>query len=136
MILQTLNIVGGVILASDKIGEAIGKEKVAKIETAVAPYRSKIGIVIFILGILGLIERLSIVYFGIPNFGSSFPQTISAIVIGLLLGAPFFSKFPQVQTLTTKLTPYSSWIGIAAIAVGLGSMLFGCMSPICYPLYF
>ncbi len=136
MILQVLNIVGGTLLASNKIAAIVGPEKIAKMQTAVLPYRTHAGIVLFISGLLGLIERLGIVYVGIANLGSSFPQAIAAILAGLLLGATFFGKFPQMQKLLSVLTPYSSWIGIIALAIGLGSMLFGCMAPVCFPLSF
>jgi hypothetical protein len=135
MILQILNIVGGAIVASGKMAELFGQERVASIKNSVAPYESRLGLVLIVIGLIGLLERLGIFNTGL-RLGSSFPQVIPLIAIGLLLAAPLLEKYPSLKKVTDALQPYSPWIGLAAIACGLGSLLFGCVFPICYPLAF
>jgi hypothetical protein len=126
MILQILNIVGGAIVASEKMPE---------LKKSVAPYEPRLGLVLIVIGLIGLLERLGIFNTGL-RLGSSFPQVIPLIAIGLLLAAPLLEKYPFLKKVTDALQPYSPWIGLAAIACGLGSLLFGCVFPICYPLAF
>jgi hypothetical protein len=73
-----------------------------------------------------------IVYFGI-RLGSSFPQALPAIAVGLVLGYPLLKQFGFLDGLVGMLSRYKTAIGFIAIACGLGSLLFGCISPIGCP---
>lgn len=135
MIIQTLNIVSGFVLSAPKIKSFAGggAEHVAKAESALSMYRGMIGIASVVLGVLALVERLGIFYFGM-RIGSSFPQAFAAIATGLLLAPHLFVKYPAIDAFIKKISPHGEWIGILAILVGLGSLLFGCVPPICYSL--
>ncbi len=136
MIIQIANIIAGFLLAAPKIKTWVPKsaEHVATAETRLSAFRSVIGIIALVLGLAGLIERLGIFYFGIDSFGASLPQAIPALLSGLLLARDTFDKFPVVTNFIKNLEPYAAWIGVFAIFAGLGSLLFGCIAPFCYPL--
>ncbi len=82
MILQIANIVSGVVLAAPGLKEHGGRALLEKIEHETAPLRENIGVITLVLGIIGLIDRMNFISFYIPNFGSSYPQAIPAILTG------------------------------------------------------
>ena len=132
MIIQATNIVAGFILAAPKLKALVGggaKEQLEAAQTKLSGFQGTIGIVELILGVIALVERLSIAHFYIPSYGSSFPQAFAAIAIGLILSANLFEKYPSVHDFIGKLKVHSEWIGIVGIAVGAGSFLFGCIVP-------
>jgi hypothetical protein len=135
MILQVLNIAGGAIIASPKIAAVVGQERITTIKEKIAPLESRLGLALVFVGLVGLLERVSFFHTGL-NLGSSFPQTLPLIAVGLLMAAPMLEKYPFLQGAITILRPHATWIGLIAIACGAGSLLVGCIFPICYPLAF
>ncbi len=133
MLIQLVNILSGFLLASPKLKTWAGKHvaHVEKAESKLTTFRESIGILALIVGVVALLERLGII-FGMFLFGASFPQAIPAILSGLLLAPRVARKFSVIADFTAKLEPYAQWIGVLGIAVGLGSLLFGCVPPICY----
>ena len=127
MIIQLTNIATGFILAAPKLQEYGGKKQIETIINKLSPYLNTLGIVELVIGIVALIERMGIVYFHIPDFGSSYPQALPAIAIGLIMSANYFKKYPSATNFITSLKAYSVWIGLTGILVGLGSILFGCV---------
>jgi hypothetical protein len=133
MLLQIANIAGGVILSSSLIQEKVKNQNTEKFFAQAHSYEVPIGIVLVLLGCIGLVERLGILYFGI-NLGSSFPQALPAILSGLLLAQSYFRRFPQLEPVLNLLRMHKNILGIVAILCGAGSLLIGCVAPICYPL--
>lgn len=134
MILQLVNIVSGILLTSTIIKEKFSNKEVGDFLDKLHVYESEIGVGVFILGILGLVERLGFFYIG--SIGASFPQSLPAIAAGLLLGAPMLKQFSFLDSASGTLTPYRTIVGIICIACGLGSLLFGCVSPaFCRAMY-
>ena len=127
MIIQIFNIISGFILAAPKLKEFGAKEHIETAERKLSPFAGTIGIIELILGLLALIERMGLAYFPIPQFGSSYPQALPAIAIGLILAASTFEKYSAVTNFIATLKEYAVWIGIMGILVGLGSLLFGCV---------
>ncbi len=132
--MQIVNIGGGALLSSSFIKEKLTSQNVNEFFEKVRPYETKVGVGLVILGLIALLERLGVFYLGL-NLGSSFPQAIPAIISGLLLGAPYFERFGFLKGLLTTLSSHKTAIGLITVACGLGSILFGCIAPICYPLY-
>ncbi len=129
MVMQILNIVAGSLLAAPKLKEwGIGKV-VDQWEAWIGGARETIGLVTLVLGLLALIDRLGVLNVPIPEFGSSFPQSLPAIAIGLLLATRFVEKYPTLQNIVRLLVPHSPWIGLIGMSVGIGSLLFGCFVP-------
>ena len=126
MIIQLTNIVAGALLAAPKVAEWGAKDVAHTYERALAPYARVIGAIELGCGILALIERMGLIWLPIPNFGASYPQAIPAILVGLILCTGYFSNITVLQQLVEKMEPYKAWIGIAAFASGLNSILFGC----------
>lgn len=126
MILQVANIVAGFVLALPWLKDWGSKEQLEKIETRVHSIKENIGLVVLILGIVGLVDRLNFVSFFIPEFGSSYPQALSAIISGSLLALPKLEDYPIISNQVKKLVSYTFGIGLLSISVGLGSLLFGC----------
>lgn len=122
MIIQVSNIVSGFVLASPKLKELGGKETIEKAESSLNKFRGTIGLIALVLGITALLERMQ---FEMPIglLGSSYPQAIIAIVIGLILSARLFAGYPAIQSIIKQLSGYAEWIGIAGIVVGLYSLL-------------
>ncbi len=129
MIMQIVNIASGVVGASSLIQSKITHSEVDGAFEKVRPYEVWIGVGTFGFGLVALIERLGIIYFGLP-LGSSYPQALSALLLGLVLGAPYFERVAFLKKISTTLMPYRQWLGLIAIAVGLGSLLFGCILPV------
>ena len=133
MIIQIINILSGLVLSTPilkALAGTKGAEHIAGVETTLNSFRVVIGIAALVLGVVALIERLGIVYVG--SIGASFPQALAALACGVLLAPNLFQKFPAIQASIQKLAPYAAWVGIAGVAIGLGSLLFGCVSPVCY----
>jgi hypothetical protein len=127
MIIQIANIVSGFALAAPKLAEFGGKEAIEKVHGAMMPHMKTIGVIELILGLVALIDRMGILTIPIMNLGSSYPQALPAILIGLVLGGGAFLKNEALSSFVTKLEPYRMHLGIIGIAVGLGSILFGCI---------
>lgn len=128
MIIQLTNIVSGFVLSAPKLKELVGgkgAEHIVAAETKLNAFRGTIGIIELVLGAVGLFER-------IISHGSSFPQSLAALACGALLAPHLFEKYPSMQAYVEKMKPYTIWIGLAGLAIGLGSLLFGCVAPICY----
>ena len=126
MILPITNIVAGFLLGASKIKEWFAKGDIEKAEGSLTKFRTPIGIIILFLGVLGLIKRMS--FFGTMyswswNYGSSFPQAIIAILMGLLLCANYFAKWPTLHSKIMKMNEYSEWLGILGILIGVGSLI-------------
>jgi hypothetical protein len=127
MVIQTTNIIAGFLLAAPKLKQFGGGEHVEVIHGKLLAFSGTIGVIELVLGVLALIERMGLAYFPIPMFGSSYPQALPAIAIGLILSAHLFEKYPAMRDFITKLKVYEVALGIMGIAVGLGSLLFGCV---------
>lgn len=130
MILQVANVVSGLILAAPGLKKYGAQAFLEKVEHETAPLRENIGVITLVLGIIGLIDRMNFISFYIPNFGSSYPQAIPAILSGALLALPKLERYPAVATQVKKLLPYTFGLGLISLASGLGSLLFGCIVPI------
>ncbi len=127
MILQTLNIVSGVALGAPKLKEWIGGEHIEKAERAIMKYREPLGLAMIVLGITGFLIRLNVIDLFFAPLGASYPQTIPAILMGILLYGDKLQRFPFMRSIIAALRPHEAIIGIIGIAVGLGSILFGCL---------
>ncbi len=130
MILQIANIVAGFVLALPGLKNWGGKESLEKIEANVQSMKENIGVITLVLSIIGLVDRMNLISFYIPNLGASYPQAIPAILTGALLALPKLERFPAVANQVKKLLPYTFGLGLLSVAVGLGSLLFGCIIPL------
>ena len=127
MIIQVANIVSGFALAAPKLGESIGREHIEKAHRGLAPYLTTIGRIELVLGLIALIDRMGLVSLPFLNLGSSYPQAIPAILMGLVLAGPTWMRIPTLARIVTSLEPHRAILGYIGIAVGLGSLLFGCV---------
>ncbi len=132
MIIQLANILGGVLIAAPFISRTFAHRSVDDILKRFSLYEAEIGIGVLVIGILALIERLGIFFFGI-HLGSSFPQALPAIAIGIVLGYPLMKQLDILTSLYTALERHKTIIGLIGIAAGLGSLVFGCISPVGCP---
>lgn len=127
MVIQTTNIIAGFLLAAPKLKQFGGGEHIEALHGKLLAFSGMIGVIELVLGVLALIERMGLAYFPIPSFGSSYPQALPAIAIGLILSAHLFEKYPIMRDFIMKLKVYEVSLGIFGIVVGLGSLLFGCV---------
>ena len=132
MLIQLANIIGGVLLSAAFISQRLANKSADDTIRRIQLYEAEIGVGVLICGILALIERLGIFFFNI-KLGSSFPQAIPAILVGIILGYPLLRQFGFLDGVVRALTPHRTLIGIIAFLCGLGSLLFGCISPIGCP---
>ena len=130
MLLQIVNIITGALLAAPKLKSLGGGSAIDKFESFFATFRAEVGIAEFVLGIVTLLMRMDILPFYIGDIGVSYPQAFSLIAIGLLLGATFLSRYTFLSSTIKCLERYRTLIGVLGIAVGLGSLLFGCPWPL------
>lgn len=129
MVIQVANTIAGFALAAPKLKEIGAREQIEKAEAALLPYLKMIGVIELILGIVALIERISIASFYVPAFGSSFPQAFAALALGLILASSVVEDIQALRSTVATLKENAMWVGIIGMAVGLGSILFGC--PLC-----
>lgn len=137
MILQFVNTISGFVLAAPKLKEFFGgkaAEHISTAETKLASFRGTLGTIDLVFGALALFMRVGFMHGG--TFGASFPQAFAALACGALLSPSLAEKFPSMKSVIEKLKPYEVWVGMGALFVGLGSILFGCVAPVCYPLSF
>jgi len=127
MIFQLTNILGGTLLYASHHKKLFVGMPGGEALLRVSPHEDRVGLVVFILGVVALLERVNVLSLGIS--GSSFPQALPAILIGLSLGSPLMRHASMVRIAKT-LEPYRSVIGIAGVLSGLGSLLFGCVLPL------
>ncbi len=100
-----------------------------RLESWLNGVREKLGLAALILGALALIDRLGVLNVPIPEFGASFPQAVPALALGLLLAAGIAAKYPVLGRIRQTLEPETAWVGLLGMAVGIGSLLFGCFIP-------
>lgn len=129
MVMQILNIVCGSLLAAPKLKEWGLGALTERLEGWLGGIREKLGLATLVLGTLALIDRLGVLSIPIPEFGASFPQSLPALAIGLLLAAQFSEQYSILNKVRQTLEPQADWIGLLGIAVGIGSLLFGCFIP-------
>lgn len=129
MIMQILNIVCGTLLAAPKLKEWGLGSIVAPLENWLVGAREKLGLTMLVLGALALLDRLGVWNVPIPEFGASFPQALPALALGLLLASDLAGKYPVLARIRGKLEPVSVGFGLLGMAVGLGSLVFGCFIP-------
>lgn len=129
MVMQILNIAGGLLLAAPKLKEWGLGSVVVRLESSPSSVREKLGVVMLILGVLALIDRLGFLRVPIPEFGASFPQSLPALALGVLLAARLSGKYAVLEKFRHQLEPYAAWVGLLGIAVGTGSLFFGCFIP-------
>lgn len=117
MLIYILSIVAGFILAEPLIGkvEAL-KSTSEKIHAALVPFQTIIGVVEVVVGIIGLVNWLQIVW--VPYFYGGFPMVILAIVMGLLLAEEQFKKFDWGAKVIASIRPYQEYVGLAGLIIG------------------
>jgi hypothetical protein len=124
MIIQLANIGAGFVLGAPQLKKIAGiREHVHKVHGKLELYRREMGMGEFALGVIALLHRAMVIDVPIWNFGSSYPQAIAAIAMGLLLAEHTFKKYPVSRDIVKILSPHAEWIGIAGIAVGFFSIL-------------
>lgn len=129
MIMQIINIVAGALLAVPKLKEWGLGPVAEQLESWLGGIREQLGLVTLVSGGLALIDRLGVLNIPIPEFGASFPQSLPALAIGILLAVQFSGKYSVLEKVRLALEPHTVWIGLLGMAVGVGSLLFGCFIP-------
>lgn len=127
MVIQVINIASGFLLAAPKLKEFGAKDEIDALHAKLNAFSGTLGVVTLALGVLALIERMGIMSFPIPMFGSSYPQALPAIAVGLILSAHLFESHKEIHDVIMKLKVYEIAIGVAALLSGAGSLLFGCL---------
>jgi hypothetical protein len=130
MILQIINILAGFLLALPGLKERGAQEWLTTIEAKSAPWKDTLGLLTLVVGIIGLLDRIHLIPWFIPELGSSFPQAIPAILTGALLALPKLERYPVIAAQIKRFTPHVFPLGLLGVAVGLGSLLFGCVVPV------
>lgn len=126
MLLQLCNIVAGLVVAAPELKRFGQPALWDKIVVSTTPWRIVIGSVTLGLGALGLLTRLNVLPSFIPDLGASFPQSLPALAIGLLLLKEKIGSSSVLTQTIASLAPHSLPLGLTGMAVGLGSLLFGC----------
>lgn len=126
MILQLCNIVAGLVLAAPELKRFGQPDLWEKIIVSTAPWKTGIGYAALGLGAIGLLTRLNILPAFIPDLGASFPQSLPALAIGALLLKEKLGQFPVLARPLQQLAAQTLPLGLAGVAAGLGSLLFGC----------
>ncbi len=130
MIIQIANIGAGFVLAAPKVKEYVGKHEIERFLRVIAPYQNHVGLIELGIGIIALMTRAGITNFHISDFGASYPQAIPAILMGAVIATGFFDRYPKAKEYINKLEPYRTELGFLGIAVGVGSLMFGCVLPL------
>ncbi len=127
MIIQIANIISGFLLAAPQLKTLVKNKQVvgniSSVESTLSKWSRPIGIIELVLGVIALIERVT--YATIVPFyyyGSSYPQALIAILIGLLLASHLFDKNQFIREKIVLLRPYSALVGILGILIGLFSI--------------
>ncbi len=123
MIIQITNVAAGFVLAAPKLKTFGAKEQIENLEQKLTTFRGTIGVVELVLGVIAFLERFGILWLDIPFFGASYPQALVAVVMGLILSANLFEKYPVFHEKIKILKENAEWIGLAGIAVGLFSII-------------
>jgi hypothetical protein len=121
MLIEIGNIVGGFMAGADGIRQlGLAQEAVAKGQARLAPYRKTIARLLFALAIINLLDRW---FFEVPLFTGSFPQSIVALALGLILDDSIFGSASWAQSARKSLGGWETAIGIIGIIIGLAAIL-------------
>ena len=121
MLIEIGNIVGGFIAGADGIRKlGVAEEAVARGQAQLAPYRNTIARLLFAVAILNLVDRW---IFEIPLFNGSFPQSIVALALGLILDQSIFGAAQWAQNARKAMAGWETAIGILGIIIGLAALI-------------
>ncbi len=129
MIIHVANIAAGALLAAPVL-KKYGGDAAERVLRAATPHLERIGLAHLALGGIALLDRSNIVGLYIGSLGASYPQALAAILIGALLASNLLERFPSIAPLIRALARHRVLLGGLGIAVGLGSLLFGCPWPL------
>ncbi len=130
MIIQVCNIVSGFVLAAPKLADKGIRQQIENLSTKLDKYKIHIGWTTLVIGVTALLNRIGILPLGWSSLGSSYPQSIPAVLIGLVFCAKSFEKYPTLYKFIAWLTSHQFLLGLIGILNGLGSLLFGCWMPV------
>lgn len=123
MIIQFGNIVSGFILAAPKLKEMGAKGQIEQVEAKLNPVRGVIGLIVLIAAVVSFLQSIGLVYLNYYLFGAGPLQALVGLLIGLILCATWFEKFPKVHEFILKLKAYEIWIGMVGIVIGIIGLL-------------
>lgn len=123
MIIQLGNLAGGFVLASPKLKEMGAKEQIEQVEAKLNPVRGIIGLIVLIVAVIAFLHAIGAVYINYYLFGGGPLQSIVGLLIGLILCATWFEKFPAIHNFILKIKVYEVWIGVAGIVIGILGLL-------------
>lgn len=123
MIIQLGNVVSGFILAAPKLKEMGAKGQIEQAEAKLNPVRGIIGLIVLIASVISFLQSVGAVYLNYYIFGAGPLQALVGFVIGLILCATWFEKFPKVHEVIVKLKVHEVWIGMVGIVIGIIGLL-------------
>ncbi len=123
MIIQLGNVVSGFILAAPKLKEMGAKGHIEQVEARLNPVRGIIGLVVLVAAVISFLQSVGLVYINYYLFGAGPLQALVGFLIGLILSATWFEKFPKVHTFIGKLKVHEVWIGMVGVVIGLIGLL-------------
>jgi hypothetical protein len=124
MVIQTANVIGGILLAEPLLGRVSWLEKpVRTFNEALNPYRMWVGV-----AELGLAGGAILCSTGLLNisllYGADVLDIGLAVLMGGLLAAPLWDRFLPRWPLCGPLHENEAYIGTAGIVVGVSRILF------------
>lgn len=123
MIVQLGNVVSGFILAAPKLKEMGAKGQIEQVEARLNPVRGTIGLIVLISAGISFLQSVGLVYLNYFLFGAGPLQALVGLLIGLILCATWFEKFPKVHEFIQKIKVYEIWIGMVGVVIGIIGLL-------------
>ena len=95
-------------------------QKLRKFYEGVKPFWNIPGLISFLMAAINILERF---FCNIPLFNGSNPQTIMALIIGLIMAFETIRKIDFLRKISAALRQFSQIFGVIALFVGLYPMI-------------
>ena len=114
------NLLAGFFLAAPLIQRmGIAPKQVASAHDYLKPFSTLIGAIALIVGIFGLLNRLSLVWIWAYLGGAGYLHILALLAQGLLILGDSFPNIQGLHDFHEKAKPYAEYIGTAGILLGL-----------------
>lgn len=122
MLIQLANMLAGFALAAPMFKHVLLPREMTVADNYLRRYHMDIGSMLLLMGLAAFADR-AFFHFDIVFFGATFPQAVTACLVGSMLAAELFSSQKPVKSILEGLRKHGEWIGFVALLIGFLSLV-------------